>query len=55
MSIEQTLAVSISGLNANAKKVNAAANNIVNQNTAGYQAVRAETVSRTTSQHFTGG
>ena len=55
MSIEQTLAVAISGLNANALKVNAAANNIVNQNTAGYQAVRAETVSRTTFKHSTGG
>jgi len=55
MSIGQTLAVAVSGLKAHALKINAAANNVVNQNSDDYQSVRIETVSRTTSRLSTGG
>ncbi|MDA1091358.1 MAG: hypothetical protein O3A85_13730 [Proteobacteria bacterium] len=55
MSIGQTLAVAVSGLKTNALKIHAAANNVVNQNSDGYRAVRIETVSRVTSRLATGG
>jgi len=50
MSVGQTLAIAVSGLRATALKANTAANTIVNQNSGGHQAVRAETVSQSTSK-----
>lgn len=46
MTVASSLAASISGLQANALRVNVAANNIVNQNTEGYKAgiVRAYSI-----------
>lgn len=55
MAIGQILSVAISGLRANAQKVNTAANNIVNQGSADYSATRVETVSQTTSANTGGG
>jgi len=55
MTISQTLAVSISGLNANALKANVAGVNIVNQNTPGFKALEVRPVSVNTVPSASGG
>jgi len=55
MVIGQALATAVSGLRVNALKANAAASNIVNQNTPGYKAARVRTLSQVTSQSSAGG
>ena len=55
MIIGRALTTSISGLNANALRVNVAAKNIVNQNTPEFKAERVRTVSINTTQGAVGG
>ena len=55
MAIGQVLATAVSGLKASALKVNVAAANIVNRDTAGYKAQHVRTLSQVTSQPFGGG
>ena len=55
MSISGPLAIAISGLQANALRANVAANNIVNQNTAGFKAGEARTSSVVTVGSNLGG
>ena len=47
MSVSSVLSVAVSGLNASAERFSVAANNIVNANSDGYQALHATTVSQT--------
>ncbi|NQU62129.1 MAG: hypothetical protein HQ512_13445 [Rhodospirillales bacterium] len=55
MTISQTLATSISGLNVNARKANVSAYNIVNQNTPGFKALEVRPVSVNTVPTASGG
>ena len=55
MSISSVLSVAVSGLNASAQRFNVAANNIVNANSEGYQALRVDAVSQTTGGGATAG
>jgi flagellar hook protein FlgE len=54
MAVTGPLAIAISGLQANALRANVAANNIVNQNTAGFQAGRVRTSSVVTAGSSSG-
>ncbi len=55
MAIGQTLAIAVSGLNANALRANVAANNIVNASTPDFKSTQVRTTSLVTSPLEPGG